>query len=288
MTVSHSSFAVRSIGFAPEELVRISAMLACSPGAGPTYFCLHEDSLQEPDVYIVNGDSPAALARLDNLPPGALQSALVIGAPARHSHTGGACHPTLWPTLARPVERAVLHDVLADLLDQRVQVQAACVARGVRARPERRRRLRIAPDCETPAFYARLRHGPPDGAVLIVDKECTFRNHVARVVAGCPPGQRPELAWTDSLRAAVHLCDETAVSLVLINTAAHGLEPYELCSSIKAQQGAGRTPVVFLVEESFRYDAALARRAGVRGLLDKPVAGRHLLLTFQKLLDLPV
>jgi hypothetical protein len=26
----------------------------------------------------------------------------------------------------------------------------------------------------------------------------------------------------------------------------------------------------------------------VRGLLDKPVAGRHLLMTFQKLLDLPV
>ena len=278
MTATCSPFTVRLIGFSPEESVRLDTMLSDVPGAGPSYFCLHDYSLQEPDVVIVNGDSAAAVARLDCLPPGALHCALVIGAP-------GA---TLWPTLARPLERLVLHDVLADLLDQRVQVQAACMARGVRARPERRRRLRIAPDCETPAFYARLRHGPPDGAVLIVDKECTFRNHVARVVAGCPPGQRPELAWTDSLRAAVRLCDETAVSLVLINTAAHGLEPYELCSSIKAQQGAGRTPVVFLVEESFRYDAALARRAGVRGLLDKPVAGRHLLLTFQKLLDLPV
>lgn len=277
MTARWCPFTVRLLGFAPEESARLEAMLARVPGAGPSYFCLHEDSLQEPDIYIVNGDSPAARARLDRLPPGALHSALVIGAPS----------PTLWPSMARPVERLVLHDLLADLLDQRVQAQAACVARGERLRPERRRRLRIAPDAETPAFYSRLRHGPPDGAVLIVDKECTFRNHVARVMDARPPAHQRSLAWTDSLRAAVRLCAETPVSLVMINTAAPGIEPYELCSSIKSQEGAGRTPVLFLVEQSFRYNAALARRAGVRGLLDKPVAGRHLLLTFQKLLDLP-
>jgi CheY-like chemotaxis protein len=277
MTARWCLFTVRLLGFGPEEFARLETVLARVPGAGPSYFCLHQDSLQEPDVYIVNGDSPAALARLDSLPPGALHSALVIG----------AASPTLWPTLARPVEHLVLHDLLADLLDQRVQAQAACVARGERLRPERRRRLRIAPDAETPAFYSRLRHGPPDGAVLIVDKECTFRNHVARVMGARPPFQQRPLAWTDSLRAAVRLCAETPVSLVMINTAAPGIEPYELCSSIKSQEGAGRTPVLFLVEQSFRYDAALARRSGVRGLLDKPVAGRHLLLTFQKLLDLP-
>lgn len=278
MTATCSPFTIRLLGFSPEEFARLETMLTRVPGAGPSYFCLHEDSLQEPDIYIVNGDNPAAMARLDSLPPGALHSALVIGAPG----------PTLWPTMARPVERLVLHDLLADLLDQRVQAQAACVARGERLRPERRRRLRIAPDCESPAFYSRLRHGPPDGAVLIVDKECTFHNHVARVMAQRPPMQRHPLAWTDSLRAAVRLCDETAVSLVMINTAAPGIEPYELCSSIKSQEGAGRTPVLFLVEQSFRYDAARAHRAGVRGLLDKPVAGRHLLMTFHKLLDLPV
>ena len=282
MTVSCSPFTVRLLGFLPDEFARLEAMLVRVPGAGPSYFCLHEDSLQEPDVYIVNGDSPAAMARLDCLPPGALHSALVIGSP------GPTLGPVFWPTLARPVERLVLHDLLADLLDQRVQAQAACVARGERLRPERRRRLRIAPDCETPAFYSRLRHGPPDGAVLIVDKECTFHNHVARILGDRPPAQRRPLAWTDSLRAAVRLCDETSVSLVMINTAAPGIEPYELCSSIKSQEGAGRTPVLFLVEQSFRYDPVRAHRAGVRGLLDKPVAGRHLLMTFQKLLDLPV
>lgn len=282
MTSSYSPFTVRLLGFSPEEFARLEAMLIRVPGAGPSYFCLHEDSLQEPDVYIVNGDSPAAVARLDCLPPGALHSALVIGSP------GPTLWPALWTTMARPVERLVLHDVLADLLDQRVQAQAACVARGERLRPERRRRLRIAPDSESPAFYSRLRHGPPDGAVLVVDKECTFHNHVARVLGQQAPAHRPALAWTDGPRAAARLCDETAVSLVMINTAAPGIEPYELCSLIKSQEGAGRTPVLFLVEQSFRYDAVRARRAGVRGLLDKPVTGRQLLMTFHKLLDLPV
>jgi len=278
MTATCSPFTVRLIGFSPEESARLDTMLSDVPGAGPSYFCLHDYSLQEPDVVIVNGDSAAAVARLDCLPPGALHCALVIGAP----------DATLWPTLARPLERLVLHDVLADLLDQRVQAQAACVARGERLRPERRRRLRIGPDTESPDFYARLRHGPPDGAVLIVDKESTFHNQVARVLGERAPARRRPLAWTDSARAAVRLCDETPVSLVMINTAAPEIEPYGLCSTIKSQAGAGRTPVLFLVEHAFRYDVARGRHAGVRGLLDKPVAGRHLMMTFHKLLDLPV
>ena len=85
----------------------------------------------------------------------------------------------------------------------------------------------------------------------------------------------------------MRLCDETPVSLVMINTCAPGIEPYSLSSAIKSQEGAGRTAVLFLVGQSFKYDSLRARDAGVRGLLDKPVADRHLLATFQKLLALP-
>lgn len=274
MRRSNYPFTVRLLGFSPAESVHLEAQLAPGPGAGPSYSCLHDDSLQEPDLVIANGDSPAALARLGCLPPGALQPALVIGAQAA----------SRWRTLARPVSGLALHDALGELLDARVQVLAERSACGQRVVAERRRRPRLAPDTEPPAFYTRLRRGPPDGAVLIVDKECSFRNHVARVLA---PSRVP-VEWTDSLCAAVRLCDETPVSLVMINTSAPGIEPYEWCSSIKSQEGAGRTPVVFIVGQSFRYDAVRARQAGVRGLLDKPVAGRHLIVTFQKLLDLPV
>ncbi len=266
-------FTVRLVGFAPAECAQLENLLAQAPRTGPSYFCLHDDSLQEPDLYIAAGDSPAALARLRCLPPGALQPTLVIG-----GH-GASCHRTL----ARPVDPIHLYDALAELLDARVQAMAACRARGERSLPERRRRPRLGPDTEAPAHYASMRHGPNDGAVLIIDKGGAFRDHVAQVVGT----QSRPVEWTDSSRAAVRLCDETPVSLVMINTAAPGIEPYDLCSKIKSQDGASRTAVLFLVGPSFRYDSNRARDAGVRGLLDKPVADRHIVATFQKLLSLP-
>lgn len=298
-------FTVRLVGFAPAECAQLESLLAQAPLPGPSYFCLHDDSLQEPDLYVADGANPAALARLACLPPGALQPILLIGGDGAGSRL----------TLPRPLDPARLYDALAELLDTRVQAMAALAARGERCLPERRRRPRLAPDTEAPDYYARLRQGPPDGAVLIIDKGGAFRDHVARVVANtfantradtlanpssnsagtsclaCGAATRPgsgrPIEWTDSSRAAVRLCDETPVSLVMINTCATGIEPYSLSSAIKSQEGAGRTAVLFLVGQSFKYDSLRARDAGVRGLLDKPVADRHLLATFQKLLALP-
>lgn len=291
-------FTIRLVGFAPAECAQLENLLAQAPLPGPSYFCLHDDSLQEPDLYIADGANPAALARLACRPPGAPQPILLIGGDGAGNY----------PSLPRPVDPARLYDALAELLDTRVQALAALAARGKRCLPERRRRPRLEPDTEAPAYYARLRQGPPDGAVLIIDKGGAFRDHVARVVNntysnvfGSTIGSMPDTApgrasrscpgrpveWTDSSRAAVRLCDETPVSLVMINTCAPGIEPYSLSSAIKSQEGAGRTAVLFLVGQSFKYDSLRARDAGVRGLLDKPVADRHLLATFQKLLALP-
>jgi CheY-like chemotaxis protein len=280
-------FTVRLVGFAPAECAQLENLLAQAPRTGPSYFCLHDDSLQEPDLYLADGGNPAALARLACLPSGTLQPTLLIGG-------DGA---SIRRTLPRPVDAARLYDALAELLDSRVQALAALAARGERCCPERRRRPRLGGDTEAPAHYQRMRHGPPHGAVLIVDKGGAFRDHVARVVdtklsAGrCPglgrPGFDRRVEWTDSSRAAVRLCDETPVSLVMINTCALGAESYTLSSAIKSQEGAGRTAVLFLVGQSFKYDSLRARDAGVRGLLDKPLADRHLVATFQKLLAMP-
>jgi CheY-like chemotaxis protein len=280
-------FTIRLVGFPPAECTRLENLLAQAPLPGPSYFCLHDDSLQEPDLYIADGANPAALARLACLPPGAPQPILLVDGDGAKDYR----------SLPRPLDPAAFYETLAELLDTRVKALAALAARGARCLPERRRRPRLAPDTEPPAYFARLRQGPPDGAVLIIDKGGAFRDHVARVFSTTPAnpigdvlgrgrGARP-VEWTDSSRAAVRLCDETPVSLVMINTCASGIEPYSLSSAIKSQQGAGRTAVLFLVGQSFKYDSLRARDAGVRGLLDKPVADRHLLATFQKLLSLP-
>jgi CheY-like chemotaxis protein len=266
--------AVRLIGFAPDECAQIETALGQGPAAGPAYFCLLDDSLQEPDLYLVKGDHAQVVEQLARLHPGLAQPALVIG---------GQPGQVAFPRLARPLNRFQLHEALAELVEKRSQALALVAAHGLPIAPERRRHVRLGNEAPDPLLYQGRRQPPPDGAVLIIDKGGAFRDHVAQVIA--KPGLPVE--WTDSALAAVHLCDETRVSVVMINTPTPGIDPYGLCSDIKAQGGAVRTAVLFLVGKGFHYDSVRARDAGVRGLLDKPVADRHLMAALHKLLSLP-
>jgi len=248
-------FAVRLIVFAAAESAWIETVLAQAPHSGPSYFCLHDDSLQEPDLFIADGDSADALACLGRERPGAPQPAVVVGGSAQAG----------MPCLARPVSAFQLYEALDELLAER-------------------RHPRLGMELADPAVHESRRQPPPEGTVLIIDKGGVFRDHVARVV----DTRRLAIEWTDSARAAIRLCEETPVSLVMINTPMPGIDPYALSRSIKEQAGAERTAVVFLVSQAFRYDSVRAREAGVRGLLDKPVADRHLVAALRKLLPLPV
>jgi CheY-like chemotaxis protein len=265
--------AVRLIGFSAAERAQVAAVLARATSPGPAYFCLLDDSLQEPDLYLANGDDAQALARLECARPGPLQPALVICSDPGQMH---------WPCIGRPLDEARLHAVLAQLVARREQALGLVAAPGKPFSPDRRRHPRIGQDTTVESYEGR-RQPPPSGAVLIIDKGGAFRDHVAEVLAE----RRLPIEWTDSPTAAVRLCDETPVALVMINTATPGVDPYLLCSDIKAQGGAVRTPVVFLVTRNFHYDSTRARDVGVRGLLDKPVADRHLVAALHKLLSLP-
>jgi PleD family two-component response regulator len=119
--------------------------------------------------------------------------------------------------------------------------------------------------------------------VLIVDKSGALRDHMATLI-----GDAMAVAWTDSAATAVRLCDETAVSVVFINTSTPGIDPYGLSSAIKAQSSGARIVVVLLVGASFHYHSLRARAAGVRGILDKPVADRHLVATLKRLMSYPL
>ena len=259
--------AVRLLGFTPGAAAHLATLLAGAPRLQPLYACLHEDSLQEPDIVLADGSSPAALTWLDGMrcPP----PALVIGGPA---HPAYACLPT-------PFEADELYACMVKLLEERRRALALLSARGAPLLAERRRRPRLGGD----TGCADGRRPPRDGKVLIVDKGGAFRDHLAGLVGN----GRLAIAWTDSASMAVRLCDETPVSLAMINTAAPGIDPYGLSRAIKSQEGAGRTAVVLLVGRTFTYDSTLAHGAGVRGLLDKPVGDRSLVCMLQRLTSLP-
>ena len=75
-------FALRLFGFDAAESEHISALLTLAPAGGPGYFCLHEDSLQEPDLLLANGSDIRALAALSDARPCPMKPALLVGRPA--------------------------------------------------------------------------------------------------------------------------------------------------------------------------------------------------------------
>ncbi len=153
-------FAIRLAGFGPEERPRLANILAKAPVDGPGYFCLLEDSLQDPDLTIANGDDIKALARLMAAPPTALEPAIVVG---------DATLEFPYPRLARPIELARLFGMLDELLQRRAEGQAQLTARGLPLITERRRQPRLDLDVTDPAEYAKRRKPPIKGAVLIID-----------------------------------------------------------------------------------------------------------------------
>ena len=270
-------FAVRLIGFSAPEAAEVSAALAQAPLAGPAYFCLLEDSLQEPDLCIVNGDDLLAMATLAAANPSDVAPALLIGNAAAPAFS--------YPYVLRPFDARTVHQLLAELVGRRAQALALLTARGLAPVIERRRHPRLELDVADPLQpqQQQRRQQNPAGAILIVDKGGAFRDHVAKVLGA----RRLPVEWTDSAGAALRLCDETPVSALMINTSTPRVDPYRLCADVKCLPAAQRTAVLLLVGPSFSYDAPRGREAGVRGLLDKPVADRHLYSAIKKLMALP-
>lgn len=268
-------FAIRLAGFDPDERPRLANALAKAPGDGPGYFCLLDDSLQDPDLIITNGDDLKSLARLMATPPTALQPAIVVG---------DAALEFPYPRIARPLDMARLYSMLEELLQRRAEALVQLTSRGLPLLTERRRKPRLDLDVTDPKEYLKRRKPPPKGAVLIIDKSSALRDHLDQLMGA----GKMSIEWTDSAAAAVRLCEETPVSLVLINTSTPVIDPYGLTAAIKSQRGGERIAVVLLVGPGFHYHSARAKAAGVRGMLDKPVADQHLVNTLKKLMSLPL
>lgn len=284
MTPDKFPFAVRLIGFPAAQAESLAEALRAAPQAspGPAYFCLSGDSLQEPDLIIANGSDLKALAALAALSPGDVRPALLIGAPGMELP---------YPNLRLPYDDDSLYAELAQLVERRADALARLAGTGLPPLPERRGSERLDFDLTDPAHYAAMRSPGRDrrGAVLVVDRNARFSQHVAKLLK---PYNIPSL-WASDEASALAACADAPqmlapVAVVLINTSLAEIDPYALCAALRAQGGAverGDQPaVVLLVSRGFRYDGARARAAGAAGLLDKPVSDPTLRAVLKKLM----
>lgn len=274
MTTDRYPFAVRLVGFPPDAAHALAQGLQRAPKDGPGYHCLSEDSLQDPDIYLANGTELKALAAIASLAAGDVRPALVLGA------TDVALP---YPNLPLPVQWNALYAELARLVARRAEVLAGLSASGAPLVPERRRRERLDLDLTDPAEYARMRKPRLQGAVLCVDANPAFSEELGKSLRKF----RTETAWAVDGVAALAICRQRPVAVVLLDFAAPIIDHYLLCAQLRSDLSHGAAPeVVFLVSRPADYDSTRARAAGAAGMLDKPLAEHHLQSALRKLMRL--
>jgi CheY-like chemotaxis protein len=269
-SVKNFPFAVRLIGFAPDEAALIAENFAQEQSRPYAYFRLAEDSLQDPDLYLANANEWKALVALSYLGPSDVRPVLMIGSPDVELS---------YPRIARPVHWPALFEALDKLIEIRADALSRLEASDVVTVPERRRRDRLDLDLTDPVEYRNMRRPPPQGGVLVIDKNPTLADFVAELLAR----RNVPVNWTDDEQSAITSCKEQKISMVIANTSTPGVDPYRLCETIKTEV-AERVTVIFLVGKSFAYDSEQARRVGCEGFLNKPLTGSHLVSALKKFL----
>lgn len=271
MSITKYPFAVRLIGFRPEEAAIIEQMFASHGERGCTYFSLPEDNLQDPDIFLANADEEKALIALSYLSPSMLRPALLI--------SSAAMEELPYPQVIRPVKAGIFLSALDELVEQRADALAELEASDIVTVPERRRKPRLFDENMRPEDYVHLRRPPVNGGVLVVDRNSTFRDYVAELLAY----RSVPVAYAGTEEEAMLQCRRQKISVVLVNTSVAEIEAYRLCESIKTRI-ADRVTVVFLVGGSFVYQQERARSVGCDGYLDKPVNSKNLTSALKKFL----
>jgi CheY-like chemotaxis protein len=263
-------FAVRLIGFRPEEAAIIEQIFAAHDERGCTYFSLPEDNLQDPDIFLANADEEKALIALSYLSPSMLRPALLIASSSLEQP---------YPQVVRPVRAGTFLAALDGLVERRADTLAELAASDIVTVPERRRKDRIFDENMRPEDYVHLRRPPVNGGVLIVDRNAAFRDYVAELLVN----RNVTVALAGTEEEALLQCRRQKISVVLVNTSVAEIEPYRLCESIKTRI-ADRVTVVFLAGGPFAYDQSRARSAGCDGYLEKPVTSKNLMSALKKFL----
>lgn len=272
MSIHTFPFAVRLIGFSPQEEDLFDAAFSVRQGKGYGYFRLAQQNLQDPDLYVANADELRALVTLADLRPSDVRPALMVG------------HPDValpYARVERPINWSGLIDALDALVEKRADALSRLEASDIVTVPERRRRDRLDLDLTDPAEYEKMRAKVPDnGLVLVIDKNPALRDYLSDLLAR----QNIKVAWAGNEMTAVEICQQQPVAAVMINTSTPGVDPYRLCWAIKETDSPERIAVVFLVSKPFVYDLEQARYVGADGYLNKPLASQHLLSVLKKFL----
>ncbi|WP_188381676.1 response regulator [Oxalicibacterium faecigallinarum] len=273
---SHSfPFAVRLLGFTRQETDVFDATFAVEQ-QGHRYMQLHEDNLQDPDLYIADAASLKALVTLEQLRPSDVRPALLVGEP-----------PVALPyaRVERPIRWQQLVEVLDKLIETRADALSRLQASDIVTVTERRRSNRVDIDLTDPADYLKMRTKRSQGrTVLIVDQSPQLYDWIAAMFAQAPV----RILLADTMSAVEQACVLHPVATVIVNTTAAGMDPYAVCDLVTQNRAHDeRIAVIFLSARDMTFDAERARVSGYDGFLSMPVSKTNLTIALQRFMHLP-
>jgi len=274
MTAHSFPFAVRLLGFSPQEIEVFAATFAVKQ-QGHGYQQLHDDNLQDPDLYIVQASNLKALVMLQQLHASDVRPALLVGEP-----------PVDLPyaRIAKPIRWHRLYEALDRLIEKRADALSRLEASSIVTVPERRRSNRVDIDLTDPAEYLKMRTKRSQGkTILIVDPSTALYEHMTTMLSH----YQVKILWADRASTVEQLCAQHPVAVVIVNTVEKQIDAAAVCNTVRAVSPVERIAVIFMSAHETSFDLKRAREADYDGFLSMPVTRPHLIGALQRFMHLP-
>lgn len=260
-------FNLEMLGFSQAEHAMLSSTFRLT-GRRAFFYTEAGEPHQRADIYLVNGDSPAALAELAARAPNGYAPAVLIGR-----------HPvdSAWPRVEKPIHWLRLFEQL-DAVMHKALLERARRQDGSAARWDGHT-YRRAIDQDAPAEEIFVESSPAE-SVLVVDDSATVRAFMRAKLAPF----RFDVDYAEDGETALDMAQAKAYTCIFLDIMMPGIDGYQVCKRLKGSAATKDIAVVMLSSKSGTFDKFRGNWSGCDAYLSKPVAEDELLSTIAKFL----
>lgn len=222
---------------------------------------------QRTDIYLANGDSPAALKELAGRAPNAYAPAVLIG---RSPMDIG------WPRVEKPIHWMRLFEQLDAVMQTALSERSRRQGGGEKWDG---RTFRRAIDLDAPPEEVFVEPSPNE-SVLVVDDSATVRAFMKAKLAPF----RFDVDFAADGETAIDMAQAKPYTCIFLDIMMPGIDGYQVCKRIKGSAATRNMAVVMLTSKSGAFDKFRGNWAGCDAYLGKPVSEDELLATIAKFL----
>jgi twitching motility two-component system response regulator PilG len=261
------SFTLEMLGFSGAEKEMLASTFRLT---GRRLFTYNEPTspTDRSDVYLVNGDNPAALAQLQARSPNVHAPAVLIGK---------ITTPSSWPVIEKPVRWMRLFEQLDAVMEAALQQRARRVKAEIGDWDGQTFRRAVDRNALPESPIVEIR---PTDSVLVVDDSATVRAFMRAKLAPF----RFDVDYAENGETAIDMAQSKQYTCVFLDIMMPGIDGYQVCKRLKSSPATKDVAVVMLSSKSSSFDKFRGSWAGCDAYLGKPVGEDELLATIARFL----